>query len=177
MVLKKFTENLVDDCVPSSAHRDAPASSSRESASEPRRKVVSGKHSIFTRFPKDRNSDICLRTKITRAPCRKRSGAAVLRAENFGDLIPAVHKVFSEGCESRHNHRYAFVVQDLDTQWIQAYPCKMKKSPRGPRQSNCLSPSSWSRQRSQKSLTPTITWNLANPVNNYLGIIVRLHLI
>ena len=52
----------------SSAHRDAPASSSRESASEPRRKVVSGKHSFFTRFPKDRNSDTCLRTKITRAP-------------------------------------------------------------------------------------------------------------
>ena len=40
-----------------------------------------------------------------------------------------------------------------------------------------LSPSSWSRQRSQKSFTPTITWNLANPVNNHLGIIVRLHLI
>ena len=52
----------------SSAHRDAPASFSRESASEPRRKVVSGKHSFFTRFPKDSNSDICMRTKITRAP-------------------------------------------------------------------------------------------------------------
>ena len=98
-------------------------------------------------------------------------------SRNFDDFIPAGHKVFSEGCESRHNHRYAFVVQDLDTQWIQAYPCKMKKSPRGPRPSTCLSPSSWSRQRNQKSFTPTITWNLANPVNNYLGIIVRLHLI
>ena len=115
----------------SSAHRDAPASFSRESASEPRRKVVSGKHRKITRFPKDSNSDTCLRTKITRAPWRKRSGAAVLRAEKFDDCVPAGHKVFSEGCESRHNHRYALVVQDLDTQWIQAYPCKMKKSPRG----------------------------------------------
>ena len=34
------------------------------------------------------------------------------RAEKFGDLIPADHKVFSEGCESRHNHRYAVEVQD-----------------------------------------------------------------
>ena len=50
------------------------------------------------------------------------------RAENFGDLITADHKVLSEGCESRNNHRYAIVVQDLATQWIQAYPCKNKTS-------------------------------------------------
>ena len=36
------------------------------------------------------------------------------------------HKVLSEGCESRNNHRYAVVVQDLATQWIQSYPCKTK---------------------------------------------------
>ena len=46
----------------------------------------------------------------------------------FGDLIKADHKVLSEGCESRNNHRYAVVVQDLATQWIQAYPCKNKTS-------------------------------------------------
>ena len=40
----------------------------------------------------------------------------VLRAEIFGDLIAADHKVLSEGCESRNNHRYAVVVQDLATQ-------------------------------------------------------------
>ena len=28
------------------------------------------------------------------------AGGAVLRAENFGDLITADHKVLSEGCES-----------------------------------------------------------------------------
>ena len=53
---------------------------------------------------------------------------AVLRAENFGDLITADHKVLSDNCESRNNHRYAVVVQDLATQWIQAYPCKTKTS-------------------------------------------------
>ena len=44
------------------------------------------------------------------------------------DLITADHKVLGDNCESRNNHRYAVVVQDLATQWIQAYPCKNKTS-------------------------------------------------
>ena len=52
----------------------------------------------------------------------------VLRAENFGDLITADHKVLSEGCESRNNHRSLVLVQNLATQWIQSYPCKTKTS-------------------------------------------------
>ena len=84
------------------------------------------KHSVYTHFPTDRNCEICQRTKITRAPCRRRCGGAVPRAQNFGDLITADHKVLSDNCESRNNHRYAVVVQDLATQWIQAYPCKTK---------------------------------------------------
>ena len=71
---------------------------------------------------------ICRETKITRAPLRKRTGEAALRAEKFGDLMTADHKVLSEGCESRNNHRYAVVVQDLATQWIQSYQCKTKTS-------------------------------------------------
>ena len=63
----------------------------------------------------------------TRAPCRRRIGGAAPR-ENFGDLITADHKVLSESCESRNNRRYAVVVQDLATQWIQSYPCKTKTS-------------------------------------------------
>ena len=66
--------------------------------------------------------------KFPRAPCRRRKGEAVLRAANFGDLIIADHKVLSDNRESRNNHRYAVVVQDLATQWIQAYPCKNKTS-------------------------------------------------
>ena len=95
---------------------------------EPVRSVDLGKHSIYTHFPKDRNCDICLRTKITRVPCRRRNGEAVPRAENFGDLITADHKVPSENCESRNNHRHAVVVQDLATQWIQSFPSKTKAS-------------------------------------------------
>ena len=43
-------------------------------------------------------------------------------------MITADHKVLGEGCESRNNHRYAVVVQDLATQWIQSCPCKTKTS-------------------------------------------------
>ena len=102
------------------------ASSSHEASLEPtfKRREDLGKHSVYTHFPKDRNCEICKRTKITRAPCRRRNGEAVPRAVNFGDLITADHKVLSDNCESRNNHRYAVVVQDLATQWIQAYPCK-----------------------------------------------------
>ena len=80
------------------------------------------KHSFYTRFPKDRHCEVCLR-KMTRAPFRRRTGEAPLRAEKFGDLITAHHKVLNEEGGSRNNHRYAVVVQDLGTQWIQPYPC------------------------------------------------------
>ena len=65
--LEEFEENLVDASVPE--HRDA-SSSSHEFLSEPRAKVVSGKHSVYTHFPKDPNCDVCLRTKISRSSCR-----------------------------------------------------------------------------------------------------------
>ena len=44
----------------------------------------------------------------------------------------ADHKVLSGDTESRNNHRYAVVVQDLALQWIQSYLCK-QKIPRRPR--------------------------------------------
>ena len=118
----KNSGNLVDDEIPEQG--DSHASSSHEVFLERtfKRRVDLCKHSVYTRFSKDRNCEICKRTKITRAPCRRRNGEAVLRAENFGDLITADHKVLSDNCESRNNHRYAVVVQDLATQWIQAYP-------------------------------------------------------
>ena len=118
----------MDDRVPE--RRDSHASSSHEPSLErtPTRSVDLGKHSVYTHFHKDRNCEICQRTKITRAPCRRRIGRVVLRAENFGDLITADHKVLSDNCESRNNHRYPVVVQDLATQWIQSYPCKTKTS-------------------------------------------------
>ena len=41
-------------------------------------------------------------------------------------MITADHKVLSEGCESRNNHRYAIVVQDLAIQWTQSCSRKTK---------------------------------------------------
>ena len=88
-----------------------------------------GKHRIFIApFPKDRNCEVCKRTKITPAPCRKRTGNPVPRAEHFCDLITADHKVLSEERESRKNHRYAVAVQDLATQWVHSYLCETKAS-------------------------------------------------
>ena len=109
-------------------HRDSHASSSHEISLEPtsKRSEDLGKRSVHTHFFKDRNCEICQRTKISRAPCRRRNGGAVPRSENFGDLITADHKVLSENCESRNNHRYAVVVHDLATQWILSYPGKTK---------------------------------------------------
>ena len=113
--LQEFRENMVDDEIP--LQGGSHASSSHEVSSEPifKRREDLGKHSVHTHFPKDRNCEICERTRITRAPCRRRKGEAVPRAVNFGDLITADHKVLSDNCESRNNHRYAVVVQDLAT--------------------------------------------------------------
>ena len=127
----------------------------------PTRSVDLGKHSVYTHFPKDRNCEICQRTKITRSPCRRRIGGAVPRAGKIGDLITADHKDLSESCESRNNHRYAVVVQDLTTWWIQSYPCKTKTSLET-QKGACRS--SWSRIGSLKSLTLPIPWNLAKLV-------------
>ena len=126
--LQEFRENLVDDQIP--LQGGSHASSSHEASLEPttKRREDLSKLNVHTHFPKDRNCEICKRTKITRAPCRRRKSEAVPRADNFGDLITADHKVPSDNCESRNNHRYAVVVQDLATQWIQAYLCKNKTS-------------------------------------------------
>ena len=123
---------------------------------------------------------ISLKTEITRsvngpklqgAPCRRRNGEAVPRATNFGDLITADHKVLSDNCESRNNHRYAVVVQDLATQWIQAYPCKNKTSQETQRSLQKF----WNPRGNQKSFTLTIPWNSAKLVKISPGIIARLH--
>ena len=153
-------------------YRDSHGSSSHESASEPVRKVVSGKHSICTHFPKDRNCEICQRTKITRPSRRRRTGEVVPRAANVGDLITADHKVLSEGCESRNNHRCAVVVQDLATEWIQSYPCRTRTSQETDRSFPKFLESTWK----PKVIYTDNSLEFAKPVKIFLGIIVRPHL-
>ena len=62
--LQEFREILVDDEIP--VHRDSHASSYHEASVEPtfKRREDLGKHGVETHFPKDRNCEICQRTKI-----------------------------------------------------------------------------------------------------------------
>ena len=66
-----------------------------DSDSERCTKVASKKYCIFTHFPTDRNCEVCLRTEMTRALCRNRTGDQVRWADKFGDLIKANHKVIN----------------------------------------------------------------------------------
>ena len=169
--VQEFREILVDDEIP--VHGDSHASSSHEVSLEPttKRREDLGKHIVYTHFPKDRNCEICQRTKITRAPCRRRNGGAVPRAEKFGDLITADHKVLSDNWESRNNHRYQ--------SWYRTWPPngsshirakqKLHKKPRE------ASKSSWNPTGILKSFTLTIPWNSAKLVKISPGIIARLH--
>ena len=149
------------------------ASSSHEVSLEPtlKRREDSGNHSVYTHFPKDRHCEICERTKITRAPCRRRNRGAVPRSENFGDLITADHKVLSVNCESRK-------IIDMQS-WCKTWPPKessrIRAKPKLHKKPREACKSSWSPIRSLKSFTLTIPWNLAKLVKISPGIIARLH--
>ena len=72
------TENFVPIVVPgfstsSSSSFPCPTSMT-PSRQESTRSADLGRHSVYTHFPKDRTCEICQRTKITRAPCRRRIG-------------------------------------------------------------------------------------------------------
>ena len=146
--LQEFRENLVDESTSTGPWRNPQQGSqdtsklSHELPVEPRAKGNRVRESTvkIRTFPKDPICDICLKTKTTRASCRRRADTVVPRAEHFGDLIAADHKVLSEESESRNNHRYAVVVQNLATQLLQSYPCKTKNlSSRDPEELNEVS--------------------------------------
>ena len=128
-----------------------------------------GKHSVQTHFPKDRNCKICKRTKITRAPCRRRNSGAVPRAENFGDLITADHKVLSDNCESQICSRGAGLSHPMNP-GVSVQNQNFTGNTKGACQS------SWSRIGNLKSYTLTIPWNSAKLVKTFPGIIARQHL-
>ena len=158
--LPEFREILADDEVPE--RRDSHASSSHKVSLEPtfKRRVDLGKHSVYTHFPKDRNCEICQRTKISRAPCRRRVGGAVPRAENFGKVVNLE------------------TITDMQS-WCKTWPLngsrhihakqKLHKKPR----EACKS--SWSPIGSLKSFILTIPRNSAELVKISPGIIARLH--
>ena len=100
------------------------ASSSNEPSLETLRRVLLGNHSIYTQFQKDRNCRSVRGPKLQGLLAEHVRMWSLTLHRKFGDLITADHKVLSDGSESRHSHRYAILVQDFATQWIQSYPCK-----------------------------------------------------
>ena len=167
--LQEFRENLVDDKIP--VHGDSHASSSHEASLEPTstRSADLGKNNVYPHFPEDRNCEICQRTKITRASCRRGNGGAVPRAENFGDLITPITK---------------FSVKDvnrgtiIDTLWWYKTWQRSGYNPTRVRQRllrNWICKRSWSPIGILKSFTLTIPWNSAKLVNISPGINARLH--
>ena len=106
------------------------SSSSRELPMELQAHVEqgSGKHSVYTHFPKDPNCGFCLKTQITRSSCRRRAGTVVARAEHFCDLITADDKILSEESESRNNHRYDRNVVTTTPRWFISEPAPSERS-------------------------------------------------
>ena len=79
----RIQENVVDDEIP--LQGGSRASSSHETSLEPitkRREDLVCKVFILISL-KTENCEICKWTKITRGPCRRRNGEAVLRAAIF----------------------------------------------------------------------------------------------
>ena len=107
---------------------DSHASSSHELSLGPLKRVLTDNHCIYAHFPKDRNCEICQRSNITRALCRRRFWWSRTSRRKICDLITADQKHLSDETESRNSHRYAIVVQDIATQWNQFYVCKTTTS-------------------------------------------------
>ena len=146
-MVKALTDN------PEDLETHVPAHSSERENSDPEgaAKVVTQKrkHSLKTHVPKDRNLDVCSRTKIARVPCRRCDEGSFPRALKFGDLITADHKILNDGSESRNNHRLYKISPLSGYNLIRVRPKLLRR-----RKRVCESFSS--RHRSQKSFTLTI---------------------
>ena len=121
--LEEFTENLVDA-------KSTSSENDRADLSEPFRPapLPTGRQIGNTTHLRTSDCEICKRTENTRALCRRRINSGILRATNFGDTLTADQQILNEEEEPRNNHRYAIVVQDFGTQWIQSFSWKTKTS-------------------------------------------------
>ena len=158
----------MDDRVPE--HRDSHASSSHGLSLEPTlaRSADLGKYSLPER-PKLRDLP---EDKKHKGPCRRRNGRVVIRAEIFGDLITADHKVLSEGCESRNKHPICSRGAGLGHPMDPGVSVQKQKFTRNPEK---LAKVPGTREETQKSFTLTILWNSAKLVKISPGIIARQH--
>ena len=74
-----------------------------------------GRQFVYTHVLEYPDFEGCKFTRTTRAPPGH-------HPQTFGDAMTADHKVLSEENESRLQHRYAAVVEDLYSYWIQRNP-------------------------------------------------------
>ena len=136
--LRTFTEGLAKgslsstDVSPADVERPPPTlPPSTHPPAKPTSNRAGEKHNLLTHFPRDQTCEVCRHTKVTWAPCKRTvddRADTIKIAEKIGDMTTAGHKVLDEDQESRIHHRYAVVVQDLATQWLQRYPCKTKSA-------------------------------------------------
>ena len=124
---EEFTENLEDKEVPASW--DTPASTSQDSVSERPQKSGIEKSTVF--ILTSRKTEIAKSARDQRLQGLLAGSALAMQylgQKTIVAVITADHEVLHERGESRNNHRYAVVVQDLATHWIQSYPCRTKTS-------------------------------------------------
>ena len=110
----------VVDTIPPPAISPLTHTSARPSSYKP-----GGNISFFQSFSKDPNCEICKRTKITRACCKRSSenrAERIPEAEKCGDSVTADHNILDEENEPRLQQIRVVVVQDSVTQSIQSYP-------------------------------------------------------
>ena len=90
---------------------------------------------------------------------------------HFCDLITADHKVLSENCESRNNHRYAIVCRT----WPPNGSRRIRAKQNFLRKHKGACKSSWNPRGILTSFTLIKPWNSAKLVKISPGIIARLH--
>ena len=120
--LEEFTDNLEDTETPVPAHVSQDSESER-----PTKRGIKIKEAMYCHSLPKRPELRSMFANQKYEGSFKKTHWRVPRAEKFGVLMKADHKVLNEEGESRNNHRYAVVAQDLATQWIQSCPCKTKK--------------------------------------------------
>ena len=117
---------------------------------------------FYTCFPEDRNCEVCKRPKITRVPCRRRTGKTVLRAEKFCDL--------SYHSRSQSPQRRMWILRSLLIFSCGTRFSHSTDSILSVQNKNFSGDGNEFTEISQarKSFTLTIPWNLANPVKNIM---------
>ena len=104
---------------------------------------------------------------------RKSRGIYFIDPEDteFKETMKNARKKLETSVAPRNNHRYAVVVQDLATQWIQTYPCKNKTSQETQRSlQKFLEPAGI-----LKSFILTSPWNSVKLLKICPGITARQH--